>query len=881
MTGPPLKFFETSVEQPFRRINIPGTHRFGTDEPEVKEPSLGVKIDGRGYDCGARSMKDYDKKIGQQIGKDISDTLAKVIPFYAAFRGLQAGLSAFAKTIPLIGPKIAELVDDADPIKALLKFLGGEIDAMLVESLFRNVPAWVPVLRNSAVAKGFEEQEVQGLLVRSHQRVDGVPYSQWHLWYDWSFVVVPVGPSADLIGEGNRRRTAGDDREMAKLKLDSRRYERHWMPPAANIDFTIQCEWDLGAIDTPPLPDTTQQSQSAHGAFFNTGPLKRDWGWPMAGQYFWAGGRSVYDGRFTTSDDKAVGLHLNQLRPLKAIATARFEGFQFDENRQAVSAIQFFFFASNAKKSGGDFLFKTLKEVDYEFVVQLPPGGFGVASDDPHAIGALPQFTLNTIDIGRRLLVNITSEPFFEGVHNAIRSPAIVPVVTPVFTVPGRAPTHAHLKIPMTALPDNRENFGVVVSLGWHDPTGILAADVFEVVINFTAIEIHDAKETNQAEWVVNFGANGRWFQRLFVFPPPASGRTVSLPIRNATVTLMLARADAVTVACHGMEEDGEGDEFKLTEDDNKLDEPPKDAPKSQWEQFLQASLKSRKLRLSKTVEIPTGVDSKGNLERERVELPFVGDPVQWSRDVDQPLPRLGSDNSTASQVARALFLRTATYAFDSNDILGFVDPNIFEPKQPFGRQNDRVDTPNPLRIADLITEVKVGGTKNCQHTGYAMTRIGRMATIGFDEDPVDFNDNDPRERHPVKIDYILRYTVTVRKQRGKGAPPPPPPPQPPIPPPPPPAPDEPTIRPDSVVVRTIPGPTIVPASVLVRVIPGPDILPASVNVRIVPGPVIDPASVQVRTVPGPEINPASVTVRPLVGPTIRPDSVNVTPRKP
>ncbi|MCC7132061.1 MAG: hypothetical protein IT352_05420 [Gemmatimonadales bacterium] len=855
----PVKFFQTNEREPFRRIRVPPTHRFGSDDPEDDKPSLGVKIDGKGYDCGCRSIKDYDQKIGKKIGSDISDTLAKVIPFYTAFRGLQSGLSAFAKTIPLIGPKIAELVDDADPVKALLKFFGGKIDALLVESLFRNVPAWVSVLRNAPTAKDFEEQEVQGILVRSHQRYDGVPFSQWHRWYDWSFVVAPVGPSADLIGDGNRRRTEGGDSEQTRLNLDSRRYERHWMPPSANIDFSIQCEWDLGAIDLPVPPGPGQDDQSDHGAFFNPGRLQRDWGWPMAGQYFWAGGRSVYDCRGTTSDDKDRGLHLNQLRPLKAIATARFEGFLFDENRAPVQAIQFFFFASNAKPSGGDFMFKSLTEVDYEFVVQLPPGGFGVQSDDPRPIGSLPRFTLNTIDIGRRLLVHVTSEPFFAGVHNPLRSAAIKPVVTPVFTVPGRAPTHAHVLVPLSQLPRGQDNFGVVVTLGWHDPTGILAADVFEVVIDFTSIEVHDGKESGEAEWFVNFGANGRWFQRLFKFPSPSAGRPLAIPIRNASVTLFLARTDAVAVACHGMEEDGEGDEFNRPIDEQNLEEPPKDAPKSKWEEFLQASLKSRKLRLAKTIEVPTGVDKNGNLERERIEMPFVGDPVEWGRDVDQPnLPRTTADHAKASEVARALFLRTANYLFDANDPIGLIDQNVFDPRQPFGRQNDGVDTPNPHRIAEILTKIPIGGTLACQHTGYATTRLGRMGTLGLEEDPVEFNENDPRERHEAKIDYILRYSVTVRRPRPRGEPPPPPPPVPPVPPPPGP---DPTIRPDSVFVRVIPGPSIAAPSVNVRVVPGPSIVPPSVTVRTVPGPSIEPPSVNVRTVPGPSIRPESVIV--------------------
>ena len=122
----PVKFFQTTVDEPFRRVNTPPTHRFGSDEPDDDKLSIGDKISGDGYACGCRSIKDYDKKIGKKIGQDISDFLAKVIPLYAAFRGLQAGLSKIASQLPLVGPKLSELIDDADPVKALLKFLGGD-----------------------------------------------------------------------------------------------------------------------------------------------------------------------------------------------------------------------------------------------------------------------------------------------------------------------------------------------------------------------------------------------------------------------------------------------------------------------------------------------------------------------------------------------------------------------------------------------------------------------------------------------------------------------------------------------------------------------------------------------------------------------------------
>ncbi len=756
-TPPPVRIPEpTTRERPFRRINIPAAHLV---KLPANQPFAATPISGRGYDCGCRSSQDYDGKIGQDLGDKAAKVLEKVVPLFAAAKAAKDGLSALVKNIPLIGQTLSGMIDGFDPLRSLLKFIGKKVDALFVDSLVRSIPAWVHVFRNSRVAAQLLEQEVEGFLVRSHQRHDGVPYSQWHLWYDWSFLVSPVGDTAGIVGQGNLQRTSADDdlkddREES-AKLDARRYERGWLPISATANMTIQCEWDLGALGPQP------------GPFLNERGPAVDWGWPMAGQFFWAAGRSAYDCTHSTSNEKTgdgAGLHLNQLHPLKAIATQRFEGFLFRENRQAVPATQFIFYASNAKPSAGDFRFGAINDTDYDFVVQLPSGGAGVASDDPFSIGATERFLLNPVDVGRRLLVDLNTRPFGEGVHHPTGPIDFRPEITPLVPA-GRngPPTHVRIHLPLgKQLSAGIDNFGIMISLGWHDPGGTLSRRVFRITVTFKSVQVLDAKDNSGARWHLNFGANGRWFQRVFT----VAGKAGIENFADATVSFLLSDEDTVTVAAHGFEQDGQGNEYDLEDLDDDPEKPPKEAPASLWDAWMKTFLNSRKLRLSTTVAVPTGVEN-GQVQTENVDLPFVGPVVDWNADMDQPLDQRANQTviARASEVARALFLRNARIAFDANDIVGLVDPNIFDPtKKELGRSNDRTDAPNPLSVADLLKEVGLGGTKQCQQTAYAMTPLGRMGMLGYDEKPNDAPEGSP-VFHSARVDYLLNYEIRIEAQ--------------------------------------------------------------------------------------------------------------------
>jgi hypothetical protein len=176
MTPPAVHIFgPTSRDRPFQRLNIPNARLVKLHQSVIGVNIFDTPISGHGYDCGCRSTDDYDGKIGKDIGDQVADVLEKVVPVFAAAVAVKAGFSAMLKGIPLIGPKLSELVDGFDPLKSLMEFIGEKLDALLVDSLVRSIPAWVPVFRTSPKADQLEEAEVEGILVRSHQRHDGIP----------------------------------------------------------------------------------------------------------------------------------------------------------------------------------------------------------------------------------------------------------------------------------------------------------------------------------------------------------------------------------------------------------------------------------------------------------------------------------------------------------------------------------------------------------------------------------------------------------------------------------------------------------------------------------------------------------------------------------
>jgi hypothetical protein len=828
---------------PFHRIAVPDAQIILPQvRPDRNNPPKGFVpqpkiISGDGYSVGARSTHDYDGKFGEDLAKDLGDIVQNVLPPLRAAnlvaQGVARGLGVLAN---LAGQKgAANFLDNVDPLKDLLGLAGNAIDGLLVDSFVRSVPAWVSVFDDTLHPK-IQIHELDGILIRSRQRHDPVPFWQWHRWYDWHFAVCPSPIFSEMVGFGNTHRNDENALGVPKGSNLVNYYEEGQPVGVTDIaNAVVECEWDLGGIGLRTMDAHKDQkgadiTESRFPVFFDqVSPRKvHDRCWPQAGMFFWAIGRSVYDcshatannGRRVAKKDRKPqgesfpekerlerGVHLNQLHPLKAIATARWEAFKFAENPAPVPAIQFMFYANTHLSSAGFFdkkqpgasAFSPLNDQDYEFIVDLPPSVLAPRGEYP--VGRAPEFPLNTLVLAKRLLVHVDFAPFIDVAGNASLEPGVMedaddrekneltaatgpnPKVQFVTPKPGEEARQVTVTVPLKTTSAANNSYGMILSMGWADPSASQAARVKKVTVKIASVEptggTHDT--TGSGEWNLNVAVNGRWFNfrflvkdssRVFLGPNPGPDEAKAGPAPE--VELLLATDDPILVSAHGMEEDPLDDVIRKAPEfvgrprpqkkAPELPSPPTDLDTNKLDEFQQKLaefkksvferlkvLDDRLLRDATTVKVPTGKPTAQNPvpPTTDVSIPMGGDEIEWDKHIDT------DDVTTASRTARAMFLRMAIgNQLDGNDPLGILDPNVPDPthqKPPVARVNDRTDAPNPL----LVSEVTVAANqvspgvfvKKCQQTAYDTSVVGRMGTVAYD---------------PKKIDYVLFYEVKV-----------------------------------------------------------------------------------------------------------------------
>jgi hypothetical protein len=432
----------------------------------------------------------------------------------------------------------------------------------------RGLPAWVPVEREGKPPENWEslpevEREIEGILKFSRHASEDVPVGQYHLWYDWNFFVEPVTGYEYIRALG----THDDFGDAIKVG-------------------TVECEWDLGAIGDYDFnsPGGRTPTLEVPGPMFG-----RDWAWPVGGEYIWLAGRWIYD-----CGHPEDGFTRSELHPCKAVATARWEAVKFDENERHVPAIQFMFFAC---RSGGYWDFPSISGSDYEFIVDLPDGP---APPVEYPIGHTPEFAMNTIVVRPRLLTKFDYAPF----SNARGPSAVAGEADPEIAMlppenPGEMPKQVKVRIPLTKLPAGRNSYGVIVSLGWHDPAREQAQKVKEVRVWFDKVELTgDLRRFLDTDWKVlgipimplkrlpawlvpepggvggtirldfRVGVNGRW-HGLDV--DRVNLRMTSLSLKHQGETMFLAEDDDIRITAHGLEEDPSGEMLHRRLDDRTL----------------------------------------------------------------------------------------------------------------------------------------------------------------------------------------------------------------------------------------------------------------------------------------------------------------------
>jgi hypothetical protein len=751
--------------RPFHRIHSPHYDPSADDRgAPVLHPPLG---DARA--SGARGPEDFihtgltgqgaDLVIGVLQGGLIA-LLGAVFPPAAA---AVATIIAASKMIP--EDSDLNLLKKAN--KKLSALLAQTFEGALFDRYMRALPAWVPVGRidyhrdlfsypsaehGKRAASREEEREIEGTVTASFQSCTEVPHTQWTKFYHWVFHVRPLPGYRKLIGDGNVLTGPEKSYIDAPYKEHSYSMERavdiygqisqspqNPEPLQDGDRGSLECIVDVGAFSQPPADRVKDREGNwlpgCHGVMLEDGWPQ----WPMAGDHFWASGRWVYDcqrvGFRTDDEDDTEELFPTQLNPCKALAVGRYEGFRFPENPAEVRCVRFFFFATS---EGGYFNFRdemdredtvheapiTLRDRDYQFIVDLPPHpGSNIG---PHPIGGTTEFMRNTLVLRPRLLMRIAYAPF-GGAHKKFRwikdidFPPLQPRVELLRNqVPGRLPQQALVTIPLTQLPlppgrRTPQAYSFDLRLGWHDPDGLDRKELTKVRIRFDRV----AFEQDHDHVRLKMAVHGRWNivklnARERTEHPPAMRRNPDgsvdhtwqpPPLHEVVMTLPLE--GRLLIHASGTIRHGFGEYIETTPLRTRelrvggiiaVKKELQDRLKELFEQGMSRSKEAQLLR--KEIE---RLDEMMKVLDEFLGQPYTPD---WLLDIDAQREQGEKERHRVSAIARELWVRPVPVLTRHDEIVGWAEV-LFplvpgspmrnrKPAQPDGRphpdDNDRHD---------------------------------------------------------------------------------------------------------------------------------------------------------------------------------------------
>ena len=725
--------------KPFHRIN---SRNFKLNEPFA---------DGLGYKCGCRNpATDYSQTgLADIIGKGIVEALGSLIP--PLVKQIADGvLKATAGT-------------DLEEIKKqVANFIAQKGEGFIFAQALRSIPAWVPVGRKGR-DKNFkeEEKEVEGRLSRSFQACTDLPLLPWNDFYSWNFhVSVPDGNGYEYVkGRGNRL----DEDEMSDLGgalgTGPTREAFAMLVNDGPKENSFECVWDTGAFSRAP-GNHAKRTGDDGGSFLPGVMFHPKWPfWPMTNDHFWAQGRWVYDcthvgeDRGTDPDTgKKTDLMWTMFRPCRAFAGYRYEGFKFDENEKAVPAARFLFFST---RRGGYVDLPPFSRLqgkdDPQFIVDLPPSPRPEPVTWP--IGHAPRFAMNTLVIRPRLLMKVEFAPF--GIPTSFFPDDVAsfgkldPKIEPIKSNDKiEVPDQVKITLPISQLPENTDAYGVVVSLGWADPTGELASHVKKVTL--TLDNLNHLDKNGALRFKIGF--NGHW-----VFAPAKDPPNHQIPL-NASFTLLVPDDGKIGLSVHGTQRHGYG-EFM----EEKTD-------------------KERQLRVGGLIDlgpefdklIKEGKDVILDLDGKTVHLTpqFVKDllnskdklfgarrDVNWQNDVDQ------DDKEVASAVAREMFLQPFPLINKKDQPLGLVDAKDFAfetERLASGESGLFLSEYVADSMKDLLEEFKKTGKKSRVVTllTHQTNVVGDAHMLGFISEAGD----DAQDFFHAK-DYAIQFSISVAEQ--------------------------------------------------------------------------------------------------------------------
>ncbi|HTO91817.1 MAG TPA: hypothetical protein VMJ70_11860 [Candidatus Sulfotelmatobacter sp.] len=741
-------------------------HRINSDDfDKDRAPASG---DGR--KAGARSLKDF-KEDG------LTDLLANGV-LVAVENALTGFLPALVTNLlkqfsNAAGDALQKKIDEIND--AIAKLIASSLEGLVFGKFIRSIPAWVPVERQltpvpedekddkklkAAVDKNAKERvdfektakenEVEGRLTGSYQLPRGIPFLQWNRWFNWAFDVKPIDGYRFMVGKGNVRDEPEDDALNPPTGDDT-------LSPATDVnegpDQAMQCLMDFGAFSK--TPGEIGDKLFASGPMFQSGwPF-----WPSCGDTFWATGRWVYDGTHQKPDDRDKDKELmpTQLHPLKAFASARYEGFKFDENQRPVAAVRFLFFAT---KRGGylnlgaqgqdvadDECGVKINSRDYEFILDLPESP--PIEDIRWPIGHSPVTDANTLVLRPSLLIDVKFAPFDVDAgtfaDNLQFDQAVIPSVRLLKPPDPKKPTQQQVKvtIPLTKFDAGKDAYGVCISLGWADPSGELADQVKRIEMRFDDIKYFDG----HSDVRLNFAANGRWVHKGLGKVPGGTAIDISTP----GFLLFVPDDGIVQMECHSTRFNGFG---RFEEEDNDADRTLHVGGIFRTPEELRKLLENAKKQgVDKIITDGLGkisTDFLGNLSQQAIDL-LAGkrEVVDWKKHVDQP------DSDIASAVAREMFAKLPPLFNDQNEPLGMVEPspNPLSVRGPIG---DNSPGENPVLMRDLVKKVEASSP---QKFGFKFDSVPKLEAIG-DADKLAFHDS----RAGTSV-FELRVELNVSKQ--------------------------------------------------------------------------------------------------------------------
>lgn len=704
--------------KPFHRINSPA-HDDKVDESRERSEWKPL-LDGLGCKCGCHAPSEYEpglldkffKTIAGSLGipDSLDDLLAQVD---RAMPGDDPATKAAREALKKSIKDAVESVSKEVASFSLSKWLAGFLEGAVLDHLMRRLPAWVPVERG-----GDEIKEIEGVAFNSFLDHRSFPYSQWHSWYDWNFHIIPYRGYQYLQSKGNRLfDAAGSDWEV-DYPFD--------MPSYA--PWIMECKWDSGALGgkandagtyVPPMLDRPSGLLGAD----------RDWCWPQPGQYVWLSGRWVYNCQAATNRD-TKGLMRSELHPCRAIATARWEAVSFPENQRPVQAIQFMFFQNLT----GSYVDTPAGPETYEFIVDLPPidldtivypvgSTHPVGASDDKAAGET--FPLNSLVVRPRLLQRFDTAPFASVANTAsLAHPPKIELLRPTQDERGLY----QAKITITVGKSNI--YGIVISLGWHDPGNVHAAKVKRVRIKFDHLHKHGIDHDWFAEqWRLNVGVNGRWFQ--------LHHQTIHNDTRyplGAELVLHLHEDDYLTLSAHGTEGDDEDTYIRK---------------RAHGSFFEDRALRALRIEF---VDLPGADRLPAPWNQIKIPKRIGFDPAEW-KDIDiRPAGQTEStldERKQVSGLARDFVYQGILVADGHNDMLGRIAPDR-DPR----RLGSGGDMTNQIQLKQLVGQIGLGKPTQMTLTAYEWKDLRDSAEATF---------RNPQLRDEQR-DYTLEYTVTVEE---------------------------------------------------------------------------------------------------------------------